>query len=316
MKTEIDKMRNILMFIFIIFCLSACKSTDHEIRHSNGSTKPDLWILGIGINNYKNWPEYYLRNPVNDTLKVVDCIKKQEGNLYGNIHSLLILDAAATKKNIINNFQYFKQAKPGDIIFLYINAHGKTLEDGTYCFYPHDIGVVSETIKVNSVSNFNKTIDKQNIHRTINTVAGISIPDEYIENKIDYSSSVNADEILQAMNVNVKTKILFLETCESGGIGKTGGINDIIIFAACGQDEDAVEDNQYGNGSVFTEGFVRKINSHNYNNSPLTIGILFDYMYNFVIELNKSLYNGRYNNMQHPELYFMGKHKDFTLPEN
>jgi hypothetical protein len=145
----------------------------------------------------------------------------------------------------------------------------------------------------------------------INIPVDIVISNEYIKYKIDYSSAINMYEIIKALKIDAN-KILFLETCGSGGIANANDINDIIIFAACSQKESSVEDNQLGNGSIFTEGFVRKINSYNYD-IPLTVEILFDYAYNFVIEMNRILYNGQYKDKQHPKFIVQDKYRNFII---
>ena len=274
-----------------------------------------MWILGIGINEYANWPNFFLRNPVNDTKKIIECLERQEGRQFRNVHSLTIFDTEATRQNIINSFQYLKQAKSTDIVFLYINAHGETIDNGTYCFFPHDIGFINKKMKVESNEKIDSSVINRNIFNIMNIPVDIIISNEYIEKTIDYSDAITINEIIQALDINA-TKILFLETCESGGAINSDNINDIIIFTACGQNESAVEDNQFGNGSIFTEGFVRKINSHNYKEGPLTMEMLFEYTYNFVIELNKSLYDGYYRDKQHPELHLPDKYSNFTFLGN
>ena len=288
------KVINIRFFgiLFLIY-LSSCASNEGKIGlniHSASSeiNKPNLWILGIGINEYKNFPVQIdnggwflnLNNPVNDTRKLVRALENHKGKTYNDVHSLYVFDNEATKNNIISHsFQYLEQAKPNDVIILYINAHGITMEDGTYCFFPYDIAIVSEDTGAN---------------------------------RIDYSSSVNIHDIMGALNIPAK-KILFLETCGSGGavnIENIFGIknDDIIIFAACGQDEEAVENNLYG--SIFTDGFVQKINNHNYKESPLTIETLFEYMYDYVIRINA---RSIFNDTQHPQLFVPEKYNNFII---
>ena len=276
------------------------------IAYAEEGDESNLWILGIGINLYRNFT--YLANPVNDTLKIIECLKNQEGKRYNNVYTYLLFDRDATKRNIENSFQFFKNAKPNDIIMLYINAHGETMEDGTYCFYPYDTEILYESINTNITSSQIKIEYFYNDSYLIDIEI---LPYENTIRKIDTSTVITIYDIIEAMNILCK-KILFLETCGSGG-ALNFNVSDMIVFAACGQNEYAVEDNELGHGSIFTDGFVRKINNYNYIETELTVEILFDYMYNHVIRINSIIYNGYYNDKQHPEFNLPDEYKNFII---
>jgi len=275
--------------------------------HANKSYKSDLWILGIGINRYQN--NSYLKNPVNDTKKILQCLKFHEGIGFNRIHSLLLFDDEATKDNIVKSFKFLKNTSPNDIVILYFNAHGETLEDGTYFIYTYDTELIYEKAILN-VSNSQENNNLQTLSNWKAYFAAIKIDTEEMYNrKVNLSTAVHIHDILEAMKVE-GNKILFLETCGSGGA--INYINDFIVFAACGQNEDAVEDNELGNGSIFTDGFVRKINNHDYT-IDLTIEKIFEYMYDYVREINSKIYNGYYKDKQHPELFVPDEYKNLIF---
>lgn len=279
----------VIMLVLFIQEMSFASGSKDKVKKVE---KTDLWILGIGIDTCKIFPIEVINkgeaglfekldNPVKDTKRIIECLSKQKGISFKNVHSSVLFDDFATKQNILKSFNFISQAKPDDIVFLYINAHGITTEDGIYCFLPYDIEVISY---------------------------------ENNRNIFDFSSVVNIQDIMQGMAFPAQ-KILFLETCGSGGAFNADNIygiknDDIIIFAACGQNEEALENTLYG--SLFTDGFIEKMNSHNYKESALTVETLFDYMYNYVIE---RLLQGRNKDNQHPELFVPEKYINFIISE-
>jgi WD40 repeat protein/uncharacterized caspase-like protein len=114
--------------------------TNKQVAAQN--TKPNLWILSIGINRYDSQNLPKLDYAVNDARAIIEAFKTQEGKRYGKVNSLLIADGTAvapTKDNIINNFsRYFRQAGADDVKMLFIAGHGLTDEGGFFYFMPSD----------------------------------------------------------------------------------------------------------------------------------------------------------------------------------
>ncbi len=82
---------------------------------------PVNYFLGIGIDDYKSWPP--LSNAKNDVISFSGLLKEKFGYAESNIN--LLLDTAATRKNIIRQIRsYLVKAKPNDNIIIYFSGHG------------------------------------------------------------------------------------------------------------------------------------------------------------------------------------------------
>ena len=103
---------------------------------------PDLWILSIGVNSYNdNGNLKSLNYAVNDAQAIIDVFKNQEGKQYGQVNSLLVADGTQrppTRDNIIDSFDYFRQAGEQDVLLLFIAGHGMNDDRGNFYFLPSD----------------------------------------------------------------------------------------------------------------------------------------------------------------------------------
>lgn len=126
-----------------------------SLKNNNAvaSTAPARnFFLGIGIDNYKTWPR--LNNAKNDILAFTRLIEKRFGFDPSNIE--LLLDTAATRKNIINRIRGFlKKTGPNDNVVIYLSGHGNEdqLSDGGYYFIPQDADAddVSTAVKSSDI---------------------------------------------------------------------------------------------------------------------------------------------------------------------
>ncbi|MEM7107413.1 MAG: caspase family protein [Bacteroidota bacterium] len=101
----------------------------------------DLFILAVGINEYKN-PAYNLNYAQPDAKSFVSKITKRSGKIFRNVRKLEIYDKEATKENIERAFKSIvTQAKPEDVFVFYYAGHGTLDEDNDdeYYFVPTDV---------------------------------------------------------------------------------------------------------------------------------------------------------------------------------
>lgn len=90
-------------------------------------TKPSMFILAVGINEYKN-KKYNLNYCVPDVKGFVETLKPKSQNLFENVNISLLLDAEATKSNFIQNIENIKlNIKPEDVFVFFYAGHGIAL---------------------------------------------------------------------------------------------------------------------------------------------------------------------------------------------
>ncbi|GHU47077.1 hypothetical protein FACS1894200_01880 [Spirochaetia bacterium] len=114
-------------------------------RNTSAATQtallPNLWILAIGINKYDDPALQNLNYCVNDAREIINTFRAQEGKLYKKVNYKLIADGSGitpTRDNIIDNFDYLKQAGQHDVVLLFLAGHGMNDDSGKFFFLLKD----------------------------------------------------------------------------------------------------------------------------------------------------------------------------------
>lgn len=231
--------------------------------------KPDLWIMTIGINDYKNLPANSksglidLQNAVNDSDKIVQLFTGKN-NAYKNVHLCRISDASPIKptyENIKSKLNFFDKMDEDDVAVLFIASHGVGA-DGDFYFLPSDV-----------------SFDRARLTP-------------------DFSRCINTQDILNAINVPGR-KIVFIDTCQSGSISnntlvKTLANKSVAIFAAARSNELAQESEGYGGHFTFSINECFEENK----NSAVSLYALGEYVDEEVKNLSR--FGGRGKIRQHP----------------
>lgn len=146
--------------------------------------KPDMYILAVAINNYRD-VDLRLKYSINDSEELVKTVNATAAPLYDKIHVYKIYNEEAIKEKIEKTFEEIgKKTRRDDVFLLFVAGHGITNEkDGAYYFLP---------------VNFRYT-DEEAI-----TMQGVSMNDfkKYLTN-------------IQAMK-----SLLLLDTCNSGSFAE------------------------------------------------------------------------------------------------
>jgi len=123
--------------------------------HFNSGVKsddPHLYILSIGINQYKD-NSINLKYAAKDANDLEEKIKAQSATLYEpqNIHYAHLTDKDATKANIIEKIdELARRIKPNDSFIFFVAGHGVLLQN-QYYMLTHDFnGQVSNTNMISS----------------------------------------------------------------------------------------------------------------------------------------------------------------------
>jgi len=242
MKNELEKTFNVTLvagenrFKAVGFSKDRTEGGSHEITvsYAGGKKEIDLYLVVIGINDYKN-PSLKLNFAVADAKGLKGLFEKKWKNLFNNLHLIEIYDRNATKKNITRLLSGMG-SKEQDVVLVFLAGHGLNIGDEWF-FLPYDV-VFPEKEK--------HVMEK-----------GIS--------------SIEMKEMI--MNNRSLKKVLFVDACKSGGmlLALSRGIEDrrVIaqlarstgthVVAASTDKQFASEISQLGHG-VFTYALLQGLN--------------------------------------------------------
>ncbi|EDZ63811.1 putative cysteine peptidase containing WD40 repe at domain [Sulfurimonas gotlandica GD1] len=161
----------------------------------NPITKPNIYAVVVGINEYKN-PSISLKYAVADAELFAQTIKDKTKGLYSNVKvELLTSKDQTSKENITKTLKALENISPNDLFIFFVASHGM-VEDAKYHMITSNVGALSS-----------RGIEKEAI-------------------------SQNA---LRDMIANIPTtkKFIVLDTCNSGALGQaievallTRGLNE------------------------------------------------------------------------------------------
>jgi len=90
----------------------------------------DLWVLAVGIENYKN-PAFALPYCKDDATAFTDDVAQRGGSIFHAIHKVVLTDDQVTKAGLEAAFAQIKtQAKATDAFIFYYSGHGYQLTEG------------------------------------------------------------------------------------------------------------------------------------------------------------------------------------------
>ena len=118
--------------------VSALAPSSPTPRAAPGLSQPRLFVLSIGISEYKR-PEYRLGLAAKDATDFADAMRQQSGRLYRDVQTRSLVNQQATRLAIIANLKWLSDAVgPGDIGMLFLAGHGINAKTGQYYFLPYE----------------------------------------------------------------------------------------------------------------------------------------------------------------------------------
>lgn len=94
-------------------------------RGLSAAERPDLYVLAVGISHYQDPGIPTLSYADDDARAMVAWAKGQENRVYGQVHTLLLLDAEANRKNVLQALlEFFRPASPDDQLIFFLAGHG------------------------------------------------------------------------------------------------------------------------------------------------------------------------------------------------
>jgi len=234
------------------------------------SEKPNLYLITIGINNYKN-PKYNLNYAQADADAVEKSIKGSSASLFKEVISYSIRNDKAIKTNILKSFDEIKRKSlEQDVLFVYYAGHGVmsegTLKAREFFIIPYDVTQL------------------------------------YGKDDLLFEKAISAEEIKgYAQNINAQKQVFILDACQSAGalesVAARGAMEEKAIaqmarstgtfwITASGSNQFATEFEKLGHG-VFTYALLEGVKGQADSNGDqkLTIRELSTYIENKVPEL-------------------------------
>jgi WD40 repeat protein len=122
-----------------------------------------MFVLTVGVAKLAN-PDWNLVNPANDATALADLLRQDKAHLFAAINVKTLIDADATKANIIASLKDIAgQATPDDVVVIFLAGHGRTV-DAHYYFAPSDMGkhdpaLMAALGEAKTDDSFNKGVD-------------------------------------------------------------------------------------------------------------------------------------------------------------
>lgn len=183
---ELINGRNKISAVVLNENLVESEPSTEEIVHYGEGALSNLYVLSIGINDYKN-TNYHLNYALNDAKSYSKLITKGSSSLFNKIEEHFISNEDANKTSILKEMKEIgAKAGPHDVFLFYYAGHGVIGGNGSG---GEDFYVV--------------TYDVTNIYGKV---------DELKE------KAISASELMKySMNIKAEKQLFVLDACHSGG---------------------------------------------------------------------------------------------------
>jgi len=126
------------------------KNTYNITYEPKVTQKPDLYIVGIGVKDYKNADGQIFKNLMyaeKDISEIIDTLKKGEGKYYNKAHCMSFLGKQAIKDSLQNVKSFLKNSKVDDVVIVYCSGHGKQSSDNNFYFGTYDFDMSAPQLR-------------------------------------------------------------------------------------------------------------------------------------------------------------------------
>jgi uncharacterized caspase-like protein len=117
-------------------------ASEMKIQYTATQTaKPNLYLLVIGINQYKN-PKYVLNYAIDDAAAVKQEIQSGSQGIFNTITTVFLTESEVTRQRILQEINIIKsKAKQEDVFIFYYAGHGVMSEETVPQFFiiPYDV---------------------------------------------------------------------------------------------------------------------------------------------------------------------------------
>jgi hypothetical protein len=267
------------VMIYGLYKLFTSGSSDDLSSNQSSSTtsdedETDIYMLTIGVADYKNHPDLKLNYSDDDAYSISSRIKQGEGDsrlFWNKVYTKTLTNSSATKANIEDGLSWVRRnANKNDIIIIHISSHGGCAD------YDN-----------------NNDCDGE-LYLT---------PYEFDKNRPKHTS-VKIDDIIRGLDCEKCATLIWLDACHAGRAGNdfNNNIDDYIrahmgrkvnILVSSNENESSQERPQWEHGA-FTKAILDGLNGKADQNSNNIISLreLTEYVIRRVPNMT--------NNEQHP----------------
>ena len=110
-----------------------------SILYDTEETKPDLYLVAIGVSDYQN-DMYDLQYAAKDATDI-STLFKDKSKQFENVHSIKVLNKNATVENILKLKSELEKTKVDDVVLLFFAGHGVLDDEMNYYLATTEIDV-------------------------------------------------------------------------------------------------------------------------------------------------------------------------------
>ena len=212
-----------------------------ELDYSGAVATSDLYVLAIGVNEYKN-ASMNLNYGKPDAESFVETVQQKGSSIFKSINVTTLYDGKANKKNVEKAFQeIIKKAKPEDAFLFFYAGHG----------------VMSEPMEGK----------EEDFYMALHDVVRLYGDNEGLE-----KNGISADQITGlSKQIKARKQMIVLDACQSGGAVETFSMRGateqkailqlarsagLVVMASTGTEQYATEFQALGHG-VFTYALLQ-----------------------------------------------------------
>lgn len=263
-----------------------------KIEAPRTSKKSDLYILSIGVSSYEQH-NYNLSYASKDARDIKEYF--EDNGDFENVKTQMLLDAAATHKNILSMREYFADATENDVVILFVAGHGVLDDELDYYFAPHDMDFSQPAQFGVPFEAFDEILDNTKCRKKIMFLdachSGEIDKDEVIKNYVAdedekgdliFRSVGNTIKNIEEVNSFELSKALFADMRTNNGS---------TVISSSGGAEYAIEGEQWNNG-VFTYSLLKGLKDRKADSNrdrKVTLSELQNYVQQEVHKLTKGL---------------------------
>jgi hypothetical protein len=208
-----------------------------QVRRENRSgdgfvVKPRLYVLSVGISAYDK-KAMSLVYPSKDASDLAEVLQRQQGKLYREVNTRLLVNEKATKAAILDGLDWLqRQTTAHDVAMVFFAGHGiNDPSTGRYYFLPHDAD--PDAIKRTMLA-------QEEVQSTLRSIPG---------KVLLFLDTCHSGNVMGQWNLrgdaDLDTFIREINTADSG----------VVVFAASTGRQSSKESSQWQNGA-FTRALV------------------------------------------------------------
>lgn len=113
------------------------QAVERAIEYAASDQRARMYVLVVGINSYRN-ALMNLSFSVPDAQGVARFFRQNFGHLFSEVRVDEVYDLEATQANVRSRLKALREARPEDVVIVYLAGHGETLNDD-WMFIPYDL---------------------------------------------------------------------------------------------------------------------------------------------------------------------------------